>query len=89
VVAHHHPSPSRDHGRRRATEIRNDLWTTWRRRPLSTVLRSTFTTMRLALRDPAGRAGIREAIRGLSWVVRDRRVVPPHLERRLRLLSAS
>src|SRR5215210_299936 len=34
LVAHHHPSTDRDHGRRGATEVRNALWTAWlTRRP--------------------------------------------------------
>src|SRR5262249_49963623 len=37
---------------------------------------------------PATRRGLLEGLRGLPWVLRKRRPVPPRLERGLRLLEA-
>ena len=90
VVAHHHPAPNRDAAARRArrrAELRNALWTTWLRRPAGTVLRHTARTVRQAITDRDGRRALVEAARGLPWVLRERRVIPAHLEEQLRLLD--
>jgi N-acetylglucosaminyl-diphospho-decaprenol L-rhamnosyltransferase len=41
VVAHHHPSPSRDPSARRRVQVRNALWSAWLRRPLGGAARQT------------------------------------------------
>ena len=90
VVAHHHPARNRDEAARRArrrAEIRNALWTTWLRRPAGTVLRHTARLARLAIADHDGQRALVEAGRELPWVLRERRVIPPHLEGQLRLLD--
>jgi len=90
VVAHHHPARNRDEAARKArrrAEIRNALWTTWLRRPAGTVLRNTAWLARPALADRDGQRALVEAARGLPWVLRERRVIPPHLEAQLRLLD--
>ena len=90
VVAHHHPARNRDEAARRArrrAEIRNALWTTWLRRPAWTVLRHTARMALPALGDRDGRRALVEAARGLPWVLRERRVIAPHLEAQLRLLD--
>jgi GT2 family glycosyltransferase len=84
VVAHHHPSAARDPGRRDMLQVRNTLWFAWLRRPLPAVARITLAAARRAVRDPCARRGIVEAVGGVGWVVRERRVVPPELERRMR-----
>ncbi len=81
VVAHHHASTLRDPHLRRRHGIRNTLWFTWLRRPLPSALRHTA---RLATRVPRDRItlyAVVEAMRGAPWVLRQRRVVPPHIER--------
>ena len=83
VVAHHHPSPSRDPRRRAVVQRRNGIWTAWRRRSLPVALART----RLALRDEVGRAALREACGRLSWALSTRRRLPPHVERAVRLLE--
>jgi GT2 family glycosyltransferase len=85
LVALHHPSPVRDLRARRAREVRNELWTLWLRRPPGTVARGTGRVLR-RLREPAVRQGLRQAVAGLPWVLRERAVVPVALERQLRLL---
>jgi GT2 family glycosyltransferase len=89
VVAHHHPSPSRDPARRRAVQTRNALWTAWLRRRVPGVIAVTAATARTGLGDPAGRSGAIEAVRGLPWVLRERRPVEPGLEAAVRSLQVS
>jgi GT2 family glycosyltransferase len=83
VVAHHHPSDQRDeHGRRRAV-TRNALWSVWLRRRPRGVARQTWRLMRESVSDPAGRAGVGDAVRGLPWVLSERRPVSARLEAQL------
>jgi GT2 family glycosyltransferase len=87
VVVHHYPSSCRDPRRRRQLGIRNTLWTAWLRRPLRSALRRTGTLLRSIPRDRASVAAVAEALAGLGWVLRERRVVPPMVEQGLRLLE--
>ncbi len=89
VVAHHHPSPSRDPGGRRRVQVRNGLWTAWLRRPLRVAAGSTLSALVQARADPGGRQGVVEALRGLPWVTRARRRLPPEVEADLRRLRFS
>jgi GT2 family glycosyltransferase len=87
VVAHHHPSPARNRRARQRRQARNALWTAWLRRPLPSALRQT---RRIAANQGSTAWGaLLDAGRGLPWVLRERRSVPPELERALRLLEAS
>jgi GT2 family glycosyltransferase len=87
VVAHHHPSEQRDHDRRRRRQVRNALWVQWLRRPWPVAVARSVQLVRPALADATLRRGLVDAVRGLPWVARDRRRVPPELERNLRLLE--
>jgi hypothetical protein len=87
VVVEHAPSTSRDPRRRRQLGIRNTLWTAWLRRPLPSALRRTTTLLRSVPKDWASVVAIGEALTGLAWVLRERRVIPPEVERGLRLLE--
>ena len=87
VVAHHHPSGARDERRRREVEVRNELWFAWLRRPARSALAATGRQLAAGLRDHHGRAGAFEALRGLPWVVRDRRPIGRALEIELRVLG--
>jgi GT2 family glycosyltransferase len=89
MVAHHHPSPVRDHATRQRFIARNDVWTAWLRRPIRSAGRQTWTVLCAAMRDPAARAGLFDAFHGVGWVLRERRVVPAHLEAALRRLERS
>ena len=84
IVAHHLPAV-RDRGERARMLLRNDLVTTWLRRPLPRALRRT--AILLASAGPAGVLALPWAMRELPSVVRQRRVVPPDVERALRLLE--
>jgi GT2 family glycosyltransferase len=87
LVAYHHPSPVRDHARRRSVTVRNDLWFAWLRRPLRSAVRHTARAAAAARRDPAARAGITAALRGLPWALRRRRPAAGPLARDLQLLE--
>jgi GT2 family glycosyltransferase len=87
VVIHHAPSTARDPRRRRQLGIRNTLWTAWLRRPARSAWRHTFAVLRGAPRDWATVAAVLECIAGMPSVLRSRRVVPPEVERQLRLLD--
>ncbi|HLH28162.1 MAG TPA: glycosyltransferase, partial [Acidimicrobiales bacterium] len=89
LVAHHAPSQRRDVPRRNRTQVRNALWVAWLRRPWPGALRCTFVIGRSALRDRATRQGLAAALGGLPWVLRERRVVPPEIERQIRLLESN
>jgi GT2 family glycosyltransferase len=88
VVVHHHPSRSRDPFGRRRILARNDLWTSWLRRPARDVRRQTLRSARAATSDPAVRAGLLEAARGLRWVLAERRPLTDRVEADLRRLAA-
>jgi GT2 family glycosyltransferase len=87
LTVHHQASAARDPHRRRADGIRNTLWTTWLRRPLRPALRRTLHLLRTVPRDRITARGLREAVLGLPWVLRERRVLPPHAESRFAALE--
>jgi GT2 family glycosyltransferase len=87
VVAHHHPSPSRDPSGRRRVQVRNALWSAWLRRPLGGAARQTAHLTALALHQPGASSGLLLAMLGLPWVLRERRPVHPELEAALRTLA--
>jgi GT2 family glycosyltransferase len=89
VVVHHAPSRSRDIRRRRQLGIRNTLWTLWLRRPWRSACRRTRAVLSSAPRDAATVTAVAEALAGLPWVLRNRRVVPPGVEAGLVLLEDS
>ena len=79
VVAHHHPSPTRDgHGARRALLARNRLLTALMRRPWWVVGRDARR---------AGRDGLAQAVPRSVGALRRRAVVPRAVEQQLRLLE--
>ncbi|WP_037858731.1 glycosyltransferase family 2 protein [Streptomyces sp. NRRL S-340] len=88
LTIHHHPSTVRDSTRRRRDGIRNTLWFTWLRRPLGPALRRTLYLARTVPRDTTSLHAFAEAAGALPWIVRERRVLPPEVEARLRLLEA-
>jgi GT2 family glycosyltransferase len=87
VVIHHFPSRSRDSRLRRQLGIRNTLWTQWLRRPVPSAWRTTWWVLGSAPKDRATATAVAWALGGLPWVLRERRVVPAHVEHGLRLLE--
>ncbi|RBQ17984.1 glycosyltransferase family 2 protein [Spongiactinospora rosea] len=85
VVAHHHPSPSRDPAGRRALAARNAVLTAVLRRPWGVVAQVTAAT---ALRGGrAGRRGLRDAVARLPRALAARRRLPPAVETARRTLD--
>ncbi|HEY2268024.1 MAG TPA: glycosyltransferase [Streptosporangiaceae bacterium] len=87
VIVHHAASVVRDPRQRRILGIRNTLWTAWLRRPPAGALRRTVAVLRSVPKDPASAAAVAQAVAGLPWVLRDRRVIPPSVEAGLRRLE--
>jgi GT2 family glycosyltransferase len=87
LVAHHHPSPSRDPDGQRAVVLRNDLLTAWMRRPLGVAVDATLDLARLARKDPAARTALRQATGRLRAALARRRVVPADVEEDLRTIT--
>ncbi|WP_233492225.1 glycosyltransferase family 2 protein [Blastococcus sp. TF02A-30] len=82
LTVHHQASRARDPHKRRHDGIRNTLWTTWLRRPLRPALRRTAHLLRTVPRDRVTARALLAAVRGAPWVLRERRVLPPHAESR-------
>jgi GT2 family glycosyltransferase len=84
VVAHHHPSPSRDSVERQARALRNRLLTMLLRRPWPVVLPAVLADLRAGR---AGRLAVRQALVRLPRALRQRRRVPAEVEALRRLLD--
>jgi len=80
VVAHHHPSPLRNHRRRDEVRLRNRLWFAWLRRRRRTALEISRAAVMAAATEPAARAGLLRALAGARWALAHRRPVPAWLE---------
>lgn len=90
VVGHHHPPPAPGgRPRRRSVQLRNALWSAWLRRPAGAAVRRTAHQLRAAPADRHTVRGLAEAVAGLPWVLRERRVDPPDVERMRRALERS
>ncbi|MFC7911801.1 glycosyltransferase family 2 protein [Streptomyces nigra] len=89
LTIHHHASVVRDPTRRRTHGIRNTLWFTWLRRPAGRALSRTLHLARTVPRDTASLRAFAQAAAALPWVLRERRVLPPDVESRLRLLESA
>jgi N-acetylglucosaminyl-diphospho-decaprenol L-rhamnosyltransferase len=85
IVAHHHPSPAHDRRGRARCQLRNALWSAWLRRPAGPALGRSARLLKGAGSD-RGPAFV-AALAGLPWVLADRRVIAPAIERQLRLLD--
>jgi GT2 family glycosyltransferase len=87
VVVHHHPSFQRDTAGRKRLLLRNALWCAWLRRPLAGASRETLRRLGQVMREPSLAGGLLSALGGLPWVLKNRRVVPAHVESRLQMLE--
>jgi GT2 family glycosyltransferase len=84
-VRHLPVSDGRDPSARQRRQARNDLLTTWLRRPVGVGVRAALR----AMTHPAGRAGLADALGDLAWVHRHRRPIPARVEAALRVLEGS
>jgi GT2 family glycosyltransferase len=87
LTIHHAPSEHRDSTERRRLGIRNTLWFLWLRRPGGRALWRTAWLAGSAPHDRVTAAAFVQALRGLPWVLRERRTLPERVERGLRLLE--
>jgi len=89
MVVHHRASPVRDARLRRRVGIRNTLWFTWLRRPLAPAIRRTAFLARTVPRDRTSALAVLDAVRGVPWLVTQRRPRPAEVESRLAPLDAA
>ncbi|ROS79014.1 glycosyltransferase family 2 protein [Cellulomonas sp. PhB143] len=87
LTVHHRASTARDTARRARDGIRNTLWFTWLRRPAVAALRRTAVVLASLAPTRASVLGVLDAVRGLPWVLRERRALPPRAEARFRALE--
>ncbi len=80
VVQHDPAAQGRVPERRRRLVMRNRLWTAWLRRSWRGAFRATAALVRSAAHDRVARAALREAVRGLPWVLRERHPVDARVE---------
>ena len=83
LTVHHHASKLRDSTHRRRVGLRNTLWFTWLRRPVVPAVRRTVFLARTVPRDRTSLLGAIDALRGLGWLMTDRRPRPAVVEARL------
>jgi GT2 family glycosyltransferase len=88
LVAHHQPSQVRPtSAAQRARSLRNDVLTTWLRRPVLPCLGAATQLVRAAVTDVEYAKALREALSALPAVVRERRPLPTDVERSLAMLG--
>jgi N-acetylglucosaminyl-diphospho-decaprenol L-rhamnosyltransferase len=89
IVAYHDPPPNDGRPQRRERSLRNALWVAWLRRPPLAAMARTLHLLRLSPLDRYSARAAARAVGGLPWVLRERRVSPPHVGAMCRLLEAS
>ncbi|AIO30781.1 glycosyltransferase [Burkholderia pseudomultivorans] len=82
LTVHHYPSSLRDARTRARVAARNAAWTAWLRWPTAAALAHTLRTLPNLRRERA----ILRTFAGLPWILRERRAIPPHVERMRRRL---
>jgi GT2 family glycosyltransferase len=87
LVSHHAPSLTRNVGQRNSRTIRNQLWVSWLRHPRRRAWRRTLEAVRAAGKDRTAAKGLAAALASFPWALWHRRVIPPEIERELRLLG--
>ncbi len=91
LVAHHRPHGAGADGLPRpgriARAVRNDLWSAWLRRPPRSVPAATLRALADGGRGWETVRGAGAALRGLPWVLRERRPHPRQVEAALRRLE--
>ena len=87
LTVHHYPSTHRNVTQRRRHSVRNALWVAWLRRPFFSAVGCTVDILLRAESAHAALSGLLDAMRGLLWVLRKRRVIPPQVEALYALLE--
>lgn len=86
AIVEHHPSRQRDPAARAVVQTRNALWFSWLRLPVSDAAGETVRTLRDAGSWTARRRAALAALRGVGWIARERRVLPPPVAEKRRAL---
>ncbi|WP_173007838.1 glycosyltransferase family 2 protein [Mycolicibacterium sp. P1-18] len=90
LVAHHQPSTVRPPSSvQKARSTRNDVLTTWLRRPAQECVSAGVEFVRIAAVDRAHAKALGEALRLLPMVARQRRLLPPEVEASLAKLATA
>jgi len=79
VTTHHHPSPQRDPAARSRLYTRNLLWLAWLRLPWRIAWADTRRLLRAQGSLWRAAVPLCQALHGLPWVLRRRRVIPPEV----------
>jgi GT2 family glycosyltransferase len=87
IRARHLPDHKQPPALVRRLGLRNTLWFAWTRRPLGPALRWTLHVLRSSPASSATLLGLLDAVRGLPWVVRERRPLPRDVEADMALLD--
>jgi GT2 family glycosyltransferase len=88
LVAYHLPSPTRpSNAAQKARSLRNDVLTTWLRRPFPLCFKAVVELASASARDAEHAKAAAEALRLLPAVVRQRRRLPTDIEQALRMLQ--
>jgi hypothetical protein len=67
--------------------VRNALWFAWLRRPAPVAARHTLRALSATPRDPDALGGLFRALKGLPWALKNRKILPPHVEEKLKVLD--
>src|SRR5262249_3442908 len=86
--AHREASTSHQDQGRQELLLRNALWFAWMRRPAGVALAASVRALIATCSDRCQRRAIVQALRGLPWALRRRRVVPVYIENGFRRLAA-
>jgi hypothetical protein len=87
VVAHHQPQSVGVRRGRERVQRRNALWSAWLRRPWPVAVSRTIRLLASGPHRLETWLAFTDALKGLPWVVRGRRIVPREVEASLRLLE--
>ncbi|WP_404994802.1 glycosyltransferase family 2 protein [Cupriavidus pauculus] len=83
LLVHHQPSALRDAAARRVLLARNAVWSTWLCLPARMAIADTLRAIPTLVRE-TDIAGWCDLLRGMTWVLRERRVVSPPVVQALR-----
>lgn len=79
LTVHRHPLPERDSALRRRMSARNAAWTAWLRLPWPEACGTTLRALNVLARNGNFAGDCVALLRGLNWVLPQRRVAPPHV----------
>lgn len=88
VVARHVPDHGTPSETIRRLGLRNTLWFAWLRRPVGPALRWSRHVLATSPRNRTTLLALLDALRGLPWVLRERRPLPHEVEAQMALLDA-